>query len=97
MKTLSALLIGAFMLVGANSVIALEGGASADSPRMDASAIAAVQHQVQEYRADDGKNKCFTAPQSSGVGSSLEITCANTDASDRMDNYSFPEIINTPN
>ena len=97
MKRLSALLIGAFMLVGANSVIALEGGASANSPSMDSSAIAAVRYQVQEYRADDGKNRCFTVPQSSGVGSNLEITCANTAASDRWDSLDFPEIINTPN
>ena len=96
MKTLSALLVGAFMVVGATSVIALEGGASSDDPM---SAISAVRQQVQEMRSEDGKNQCFSAPVSlDGQGLSLENTCLKTDSGyNGTANYEFPEIRNIQN
>ena len=98
MKRLSALLVGAFMLVGANSVIALEGGASANEPMLN-SAISAVRYQVQEVRTGDDGAKCFTVLVGNGsMGQSLENTCLNTESgNDGIAKFELPEIINPQN
>ena len=99
MKRLSALLVGAFLLVGANSVMAIEGPSIDDPMFNGAAAIAAVRQQVQEVRPEDNRTKCFVAPVSLGEqGHSLENIClkVNSGYNGTM-KYELPEVFNTPN
>ena len=70
MKRLSALLIGAFMLVGANSVMAVEG----DFKPANASAINAAMQGVQQM--GEAKTWCGDLPSNTvSEGTTIENVC----------------------
>ena len=101
MKRLSALVIGAFMLVSANSVMALEGPSVGDPTLQPANsaAIAAVRQLVKEVKAENERNQCFEVPVSlDGQGISLENVCVNINAGDNdIARNDYPEIVNPQN
>jgi len=80
MKRLSALLIGAFMLVSANSVMAIEG----DQNLPTNSAINAAMSTVSDQRLGDFKTLCGDLPSSAdGEGVNIERVCVKTWESER--------------
>jgi len=75
MKRLSALLIGAFMLVSANSVMAIEG----DQNLPTNSAINAAMSTVSDQRLGDFKTLCGDLPSAAdGEGVNIERVCVKT-------------------
>jgi len=92
MKRISALLIGAFMLVSANSVMAIEG----DQNLPTASAISAAMSTVSDQRLGDEKNSCSDLPSAAdGYGMKIERVCVTTYEGDhgKVD-FKLPEFEN---
>jgi len=92
MKRLSALLIGAFMLVSANSIMAIEG----DQNLPTNSAINAAMSTVSDQRLGDEKNTCSDLPSAAdGEGLKIERVCVKTwDGDHGMVDFKLPDFEN---